>query len=233
MSAPLSDDITPGSYFIHEDRLDFTPGRSYHTSFAAVNETVDLMNFHSHAGNWRIMSCRRNRAVFLDRDGVINVKAPEDVYIKTPSEFHFLPGVFEGLSILRDLGFLLIVVTNQRGIARRMMTEEDLDRVHDYMIGRLREHDVELEGVYHCPHEKYELCPCRKPRPFLLLKAARESGVCLPTSYMVGDSDSDVAAGRLVGARTVRIAKRRDSSAHMTFPTLAAFARFVQSLRTG
>jgi D,D-heptose 1,7-bisphosphate phosphatase len=148
------------------------------------------------------------------------------------SEFHFLPGVFKALAILNSLGFILVVVTNQRGIARKKMTHKDLQEVHTFMKTRALEHGTELDNIYYCPHEKYELCSCRKPRPGMLLKAARELAIHLPMSYMVGDSPTDVAAGHNATARTVRISNEPDDRAHMTFPSLLDFALFLQSVHS-
>jgi D-glycero-D-manno-heptose 1,7-bisphosphate phosphatase len=170
------------------------------------------------------------RSILLDRDGVINAKLPENSYVTRASEFYFLPGVFDALPILISLGFILVVVTNQRGIARRKMSHGDLQEIHLFMKNQLRTHGTELNHIYYCPHETYELCPCRKPRPGMLLKAARDLALHLPMSYMVGDSPSDVAAGHNATARTVRIAKEPDRSAHLTFPSLLDFALFLQSV---
>jgi D-glycero-D-manno-heptose 1,7-bisphosphate phosphatase len=196
--------------------------------FTGVNWII--VSAHTHGNDSHASGRRLRRAVFLDRDGVINAKL-QNAYVTQPSEFQFLEGVFEALSTLRELGFLLIVVTNQRGIARGIMSEEDLRKVHSFMISRLKEHNIELDDIDYCPHEKYELCPCRKPRPLMLLRKARKHCICLPSSYMVGDSPSDIEAGRNAGVRTVRIAREPDPSAHLTFPTLLRFARFLRAIR--
>lgn len=168
------------------------------------------------------------KAVFLDRDGVINRKLPEGRYVTSVSEFEFLPGVSEALSILSRLGFLLVVVTNQRGIARGYMTDADLNRIHEFMERDLAQHGVVLSGIYCCPHEEFEGCSCRKPQPGLILDAIRDLKIDPGCSYMVGDSPSDIAAGRGAGTRTVRIGKEDDSAADMVFPSLFDFAVFLQ-----
>jgi D-glycero-D-manno-heptose 1,7-bisphosphate phosphatase len=169
------------------------------------------------------------KAIFLDRDGVINRKLPENAYVRGPAEFEFLPGSIEALSVLRALGFLLIVTTNQRGIGRGLMTETDLHAVHEHMISELLKNHIHLDGVYHCPHDVYEQCGCRKPEPGMILKASAELCVDVARSYMVGDSPSDVAAGRRAGTRTVRIGDSADSDADMAFPSLLEFARFLEA----
>ncbi len=138
---------------------------------------------------------KKVRAVFLDRDGVINQKLPNDRYVKEPSELAILPGIVEALSILKELGFLLIIVTNQRGIGRGIMTSRDLEKVHGFLESTLGEKGIVLDQIFHCPHDESENCFCRKPRPGMLIAASRRFGIDLDRSYMVGDSESDVKAG--------------------------------------
>jgi D-glycero-D-manno-heptose 1,7-bisphosphate phosphatase len=157
---------------------------------------------HGRAGSAR-MSTALARAVFLDRDGVINV---ERNYVHRIEDFAFLPGVFEGLAMLRDAGLRLVVVTNQAGIGRGLYDEAAYQRLTTHMRDRLRERGIELAGVYHCPHhptagigEYLRGCDCRKPGPGLLLQAARELSIDLAQSALVGDKLSDVQAGRASG----------------------------------
>ena len=139
--------------------------------------------------------------VFLDRDGTINVKAPEGDYVKSWEEFEFLPGAAEAVRALREPGRRVVIVTNQRGIALGRMSEDDLADIHTRML----EVTGPVDAIYHCPHDDGE-CDCRKPRPGMLLRAAAEiPGVDLANATMIGDSDSDVEAGRAVGANTIRI----------------------------
>jgi D-glycero-D-manno-heptose 1,7-bisphosphate phosphatase len=142
-------------------------------------------------------------AVFLDRDGVINV---ERNYVHRIEDFEFLPGVFEGLRTLRDAGLRLVVVTNQAGIGRGLYDEADYQRLSAHMRERLREHGIELAGVYHCAHHPtagvgdYRCeCDCRKPAPGMLLRASRELSIDLARSALVGDKISDIEAGRAAG----------------------------------
>ncbi|WP_306215183.1 D-glycero-alpha-D-manno-heptose-1,7-bisphosphate 7-phosphatase [Actinoplanes sp. RD1] len=161
-------------------------------------------------------------AVLLDRDGTLNVKAPEGEYITTPARFTLLPGVAAAVRQLRTAGIPVFVVTNQRGVARGVMTERDLDAVHARMLDVLGAAGVKLEGVYACVHE-IGACDCRKPLPGLLHRVALEHpGVDLRRSVMVGDSGSDVAAGTAAGCTTVRLAPAPDPAATATVPSLAA-----------
>jgi D-glycero-D-manno-heptose 1,7-bisphosphate phosphatase len=171
-------------------------------------------------------------AIFLDRDGVINRKLPENAYVTEPAEFEFLPGVIEALGLMRELGFLLVVTTNQRGIGRGFMTDDDLEAVHLHMARELHRNGIELDGVYYCPHEEFERCGCRKPEPGMIFAAARVLRVDLADSYMVGDSPSDIAAGRSAGTRTVRIGTREDGDADLTFRDLLGFALFLKQSRS-
>lgn len=147
-----------------------------------------------------------SRAVFLDRDGVLNVKLPENRYVRSWEEFTFRDGVVEALRMLRARGYLLIVVTNQRGIGRGMMSEDDLAEVHRRMRSELAKEGVKLDTVLHCPHNIEENCRCRKPRPGMLAEAIGLHGVDPARSFIVGDSESDLAAGRAVGVAGILVA---------------------------
>jgi D-glycero-D-manno-heptose 1,7-bisphosphate phosphatase len=145
------------------------------------------------------------RAVFLDRDGVINRKALEDHYVTRWEEFHILPGVVEGITLLNRTGFCVIVVTNQRGIAKGLMTAADLEKMHERMSALFARSGATIDAIYFCPHEVDQFCNCRKPAPGMLLDAARSRGIDLSASWMIGDSDIDVKAGKNAGCKTVRV----------------------------
>ena len=144
----------------------------------------------------------RLSTVFLDRDGVINVNAPPGQYTESWSSFEFLPGAVEAVGRLRAAGLRVVVVTNQRGVALGRMSAADVEDIHARMIAS----GVEVNRVYYCPHEEGE-CDCRKPLPGMLERAAREvPGVSLGRSAaMVGDSETDMEAGRAVGAVLVKV----------------------------
>jgi D-glycero-D-manno-heptose 1,7-bisphosphate phosphatase len=143
------------------------------------------------------------RAVFLDRDGVINV---DRHYLHRVDEFAFVPGTIDALRRLQRGGWALVVVTNQSGIARSYYTEDDYRRVDAHMRAALAASGVTLDAVEYCPHlpdasvAAYRLaCDCRKPAPGMLLRAAAALKLDLPNSVMVGDKGSDVQAGRAAG----------------------------------
>jgi D-glycero-D-manno-heptose 1,7-bisphosphate phosphatase len=171
------------------------------------------------------------KAVFLDRDGVINHKAPEGEYISRWEEMEFCPGVFSAVLDLQRAGFKIVVITNQRGIALGKTRLEDLADIHSRMVETFASHGVEIAGVYFCPHDIPENCQCRKPQPGLLLQAAQDHGLDLSRSWMIGDAVSDIEAGKNAGCKTVRIqsepALEQGFAADITAADLASAARKV------
>ena len=144
---------------------------------------------------------RTKAAVFLDRDGVINRPVIRDGRPYPPSDpdaLEVLPGVAESLARLRAAGFYLVVVTNQPDVARGRQTRDVLDRMHARLSSLLPLDDIRV-----CAHDDADRCRCRKPAPGLLEDAAREAGLSLPDSFMVGDRWRDVEAGRRAGCTTV------------------------------
>lgn len=146
-----------------------------------------------------------SRAVFLDRDGVINRRPPEGDYITRWEDFHILPGVAEGISLLNHAGFSVIVVTNQRCVAKGQITEADLQKMHERMTDVLARAGAKIDETFYCPHDIEPPCDCRKPAPGMLLSAARSRGIDLRASWMIGDSDNDVQAGRNAGCKAARV----------------------------
>lgn len=155
------------------------------------------------------------RAVFLDRDGVINAMwwDPDHGTVDSPAspdQFRLLPGVPEAIRRLRALGFRIVVVSNQPGIGKGKMTPHLLDAITGKMHDELRSAGVALDGVYYCLHhpearlDAYRQdCRCRKPRPGLLRQAARDLAIDPSRSYMVGDGVTDIQAGKAVGCTTI------------------------------
>jgi len=156
-----------------------------------------------------------NRAVFLDRDGVINRKAPDGQYVTRWEEMEFLPGIAKAIARLNEAGFKVIVISNQRCVAKGLVTDADVNAIHRRMCSELAGAGATVDAVYYCPHEKQPPCNCRKPAPGMLLSAAREHHIDLSESWMIGDSDIDVAAGRNAGCKTVRLVARDESIASM------------------
>jgi D-glycero-D-manno-heptose 1,7-bisphosphate phosphatase len=142
-------------------------------------------------------------AVFLDRDGVINV---DSGYVGDWDSFVFLPGVIEAMRTLCESGYALVVVTNQSGVGRGFYTEEDFHVLTERMCKELSQHGVSIAGVYFCPHlpeatlpHYRKTCDCRKPQPGLIHRAVKELDIDLARSAMVGDKDSDMQAALAAG----------------------------------
>lgn len=149
------------------------------------------------------------RVALLDRDGTINVKAPEGEYITTPGGLELLPGAARAVRLLNDARVPVAVVTNQRGIALGRMTAEDLAAVHDRLATLLREDaGAHVDLWLHCPHEK-DACSCRKPQPGMLLEALERLGGDAASSLMAGDASSDIEAGAAAGVPTQRVSAGR------------------------
>jgi D-glycero-D-manno-heptose 1,7-bisphosphate phosphatase len=140
-------------------------------------------------------------AVFLDRDGVINRKAPAGDYVKSWEEFAFLPGALDALRGLAESGTPAVIVTNQRGIARGRMSEGDLADIHARMLVEIDQAGGAIAAIHHCPHEGG--CACRKPGVELFERAARDLGLELRATAVVGDGPADMEAARRIGALQV------------------------------
>lgn len=148
------------------------------------------------------------KAVFLDRDGTINV---EKEYLHRPEEFAFIPGAIEAIRLLNRSGYLVVVVTNQSGVARGYYDESAVKRLHEHIEQLLSAADVHVDAWYHCPHHPDGLapynrdCSCRKPLPGMLQQAAEDLAIDLAASWMVGDKAIDVEAGLAAGCRSVLV----------------------------
>ena len=149
------------------------------------------------------------KIVFADRDGVINRKAAEHEYVTSADEFEFNDGIFELLREFKAAGYELIVITNQRGIARGKMTETDLQAIHQKMLNGLKDEGIDVLDIFYCPHEA-DSCDCRKPQPGLLNQATAKYLIDLADSVLLSDSASDTAMGKAFGiGRTILV--RTDS----------------------
>jgi D-glycero-D-manno-heptose 1,7-bisphosphate phosphatase len=146
------------------------------------------------------MSSAERRAVFLDRDGTVIHDAD---YPKDPEQVRLLPGAAEALAELKRHGFRLIVISNQSGIGRGIVTPQQAEAVHRRVAAVLAEHGVELDAAYYCPHAPEERCSCRKPEPGMIRQAVEQFGLDVLRCYLVGDKPSDIEAGRRAGCRTV------------------------------
>ena len=138
--------------------------------------------------------------VFLDRDGVIN--RGREGYVRTPDRFEFMPHAIDGMRLLQKHGWRLVIVTNQDASGWKLVPERQLLRIHNRMLASLRKAGIRIAEIYYCPHHVLSDCACRKPRPGMLLAAARDLGVRPRMAWMVGDKPLDVETGRAFGCRT-------------------------------
>lgn len=150
-----------------------------------------------------------NKAVFIDKDGTLIKDVSYNVNVDL---IEFEPFAFDALKLLQKLGYLLVIVTNQPGIAFEYFTEKELENVHVFIMNALQQEGIRLHGFYFCPHhasgklQAYAIaCNCRKPKPGLLLKAAEDMNIDLETSWMIGDILNDVEAGKKAGCKTILI----------------------------
>jgi D,D-heptose 1,7-bisphosphate phosphatase len=177
------------------------------------------------------------KAVFLDRDGTI---ARDVVYCRRVEDFEILPGVPGAIRMLNRHNFKVVVITNQSGIARGYFTEDTLSRINEHMKKELAGHGARIDAIYYCSHHPDDNCACRKPKPGLILQAAREHDIETGLSYMVGDAIKDVEAGKAAGCRTVWLndgAKTTGDLAMMApdyvTPTLLKAARWIIKQEAG
>lgn len=131
-----------------------------------------------------------SRAVFLDRDGVIN-RLVMRKYVTSWERFEFLDGVIESIARLADAGFLIIIITNQSAINRGQMTAADLEKIHERMMTEIENGGGRVDAIYHCPHTPEENCPCRKPETGMFDRVNQDFEIDYPNSWFVGDFDSD------------------------------------------
>jgi histidinol-phosphate phosphatase family protein len=147
----------------------------------------------------------RKKTILLDRDGVLNKKAPEADYVKNRIEWEWLPGSKEALCLLKKNGYRILIISNQAGIARGKMTVADLEDIHNYIQEELSACDAAIDHFYYCPHGWDENCNCRKPKPGMLFQAQRDYHLDLSRLYFVGDDDRDIIAGTAAGTHTYKV----------------------------
>ncbi len=146
-----------------------------------------------------------NKAVFLDRDGIINVEIGD--YIKCFEDFTLLPHLGEALKQLIDKGYILIVVTNQGGLAKKLYSVEELEKMHNYLIEEMKRFGVAFKEIYYCPHhpDYNGNCLCRKPGSQLVEKAIAKFNIDPSQSYFIGDKQRDIDAGNAVGVKGILV----------------------------
>ncbi len=154
------------------------------------------------------------RCVFFDRDGVVNRAPDPERYVTGWDKFHLLPAFVESLRIARQHGFVAVVVTNQQGVGKGEYSLETVETMHRNLKTVLAEQGLELLDVFCCPHLAADHCACRKPKPGMFLLAAEKHDIDLSASWMVGDQEHDITAGRAAGCRCIRVGGGKTAAEH-------------------
>jgi len=172
------------------------------------------------------------KCVFFDRDGIVN-QSPGAGYVERWEEFHLLPEFVETLRITTRLGYVAVIVTNQRGVALGLMSAETVEDIHRRLRGVLKEqHGLDLLDIRYCPHDR-NTCDCRKPKPGMILDAARRHQLDLSRSWMIGDSPGDAGAGRAAGCKTILVGDKADPAlADATFADMQAVCSGIAKILT-
>jgi D-glycero-D-manno-heptose 1,7-bisphosphate phosphatase len=144
----------------------------------------------------------KSPALFIDRDGTI-IKQIDGHYISSIEQIELIENIFPAILMLQNEGYLVIIVTNQAGINKGILSNEQVDEINQHIIQLLKKQGIEISAVYVCPHKPEEQCKCRKPQPGLLLKAAKEHNIDLENSIIIGDTDKDTEAGLNAGLKKV------------------------------
>ena len=144
----------------------------------------------------------KSPALFIDRDGTI-IKQIDGHYISSIEQIELIENIFPAILMLQNEGYLVIIVTNQAGINKGILSNELVDEINQHIIRLLKKQGIDVSAVYVCPHKPEEQCKCRKPQPGLLLKAAKELNIDLENSIIIGDTDKDTEAGLNAGLKKV------------------------------
>lgn len=153
------------------------------------------------------------KAVFIDRDGVINV---EKNYLYKIEEFEFIEGVFEALKSFQTLGYKLFIITNQSGIARGYYTLDDFNRLTEWMLQQFKEKDITISDVQLCPHGPNDDCNCRKPKTGMIDSILKVHAIDLKNSWLIGDKDSDIKCAKNAGiVHTIQVKSGHDFESSM------------------
>lgn len=159
---------------------------------------------------------------------MLNRKAPEGQYVRRWDEIELLSGSLEAVAQLTRAEYEIFIVTNQRGIARGLVSRQDVEDIHHRVSEAVRQAGGRISAVYCCPHDYADACECRKPKPGMLHRAASEFGIDLRGSWMVGDSECDIEAGRVAGCRTALVSIHPNGfSADLVGPDLLSVAKQI------
>jgi D-glycero-D-manno-heptose 1,7-bisphosphate phosphatase len=145
------------------------------------------------------------KAIFLDRDGVINSDIGH-YYIYRIEDFTINEGIIPSLQKFTKAGYVLFIITNQGGVAKGIYTENDINKVHNHLCSILKNNGITIQKIYYCPHhDSVSSCDCRKPSPYMINKAISEFGIDKSASYMIGDSKRDIEAAHAAGIKGIKI----------------------------
>ena len=172
-------------------------------------------------GRFMGQSTAPRRVALIDRDGTIII---DKVYLRDPDGIEFAPGAIEGLRLLRDAGFALVLITNQSGIARGYFDAARLEQIHDRLQSMLAAEGVRLEAIYVCPHGPDDGCDCRKPAPGMVKSAMRDLGFTPDQAVLIGDSDVDMGAATAAGVAGLRVKAAKSAA-------IGAAADFLEAAR--
>lgn len=211
-TAPGLKGVDIGFFILKREVLDLLPRENVSFEEVVYPQLVAMRQLCAYVTNHRYYSVgshdrlpateeflRRRPAVILDRDGVLNKKLPRSSYVRSWSDWQWIPGAKEALRLFREAGYRVVVVTNQAGVGRRVMTEVDLSNIHDRVKAEVASAGGRLDAIYYCPHDWNEGCYCRKPRPGLLYQAQREFSLDLSRTYLIGDDERDGKAAEAAG----------------------------------
>jgi D-glycero-D-manno-heptose 1,7-bisphosphate phosphatase len=171
--------------------------------------------------------------IILDRDGVINFESPD--YIKSPEEWHPIPGSIEAIAKLSRAGYIVVLATNQSGLARGLYDRAMLDCIHQKMIDLVEQHGGKITKIYFCPHHPDDHCDCRKPKPGMLLQIIKDFSTTVDQLFFIGDSVRDYDAAAAVGCRFILVMtgngsdaiKKINDASVSVFPDLLSAAYFL------
>lgn len=174
------------------------------------------------------------KAVFLDRDATVTVGVPTYERVDSLDKVELLPNSLEALTLLGSLGYAVFFVTNQAGLAEGLITQEQFDAINNKALELIAPSGVNVLKTYICPHGENDNCECRKPKPKLLLDAAREYGIDLGQSWMIGDRPSDVMAGVNAGTKTILVKtgvpSAQSEQANFTAPSLLEAIHYISTV---
>ncbi|MGG3890908.1 D-glycero-alpha-D-manno-heptose-1,7-bisphosphate 7-phosphatase [Metabacillus fastidiosus] len=171
------------------------------------------------------------KAIFLDRDGVINEVLTKRVkFVNNPKQFYLLDGAGEAINLMKNMGYKIFVVTNQGGVGLGFMKEEMLKLVHEKMKKKIAKFGGEIDDVIYCAHKPESGCSCRKPEPGMIMSLAEKHHISLSESYMIGDRDVDIIAGKKAGTKTILIGNE-EGVADYEFKTLFEAAKWLGTVQ--